>query len=194
MTQNKKKYVAPSVESTVNSKLTTNGTESLGLPADGKEPNKARCKLCGDIIESKHRHDFKYCKCKAIFVDGGFDYQRIGGNLSAMELWRKGEWVSFNELKKNQDEYSFEKYSIKYKTRASNLVKICEHDELEIDKVDYCINENKVYMVLVPKFLMSVDLDTLNKIAYEADTSNIIVNIENNYMVIDIELEEYKNE
>jgi len=41
--------------------------------------NKAKCRKCGDIIESKHRHDFVNCKCGAIFVDGGKDYLRRGG-------------------------------------------------------------------------------------------------------------------
>jgi len=43
-----------------------------------KYKNKIRCKFCGDIIESKHRHDFKKCKCGKVFVDGGLDYQRCG--------------------------------------------------------------------------------------------------------------------
>lgn len=38
--------------------------------------NKAQCKACGDIIESVHRHDFKFCKCGAIAVDGGKEYLR----------------------------------------------------------------------------------------------------------------------
>jgi hypothetical protein len=38
--------------------------------------NKAQCKLCGDIIESKHRHDFVECKCKKFAVDGGLVYTR----------------------------------------------------------------------------------------------------------------------
>ena len=42
--------------------------------------NKIKCNLCKDIIESKHRHDFKYCKCKTVFVDGGLDYLRRGFN------------------------------------------------------------------------------------------------------------------
>lgn len=42
--------------------------------------NAAQCRKCGDIIESKHRHDFKSCTCGAIFVDGGHDYMRRGGN------------------------------------------------------------------------------------------------------------------
>ena len=43
--------------------------------------NAAQCKKCGDIIESTHRHDFKWCICHSIFVDGGKDYIRRGGEL-----------------------------------------------------------------------------------------------------------------
>jgi hypothetical protein len=43
--------------------------------------NKCQCLKCGDIIESQHRHDFLYCKCGSIFVDGGKDYLRRGGDL-----------------------------------------------------------------------------------------------------------------
>ena len=40
--------------------------------------NAARCKCCGDVIESRHVHDFVSCKCGAIFVDGGLEYLRRG--------------------------------------------------------------------------------------------------------------------
>ena len=43
--------------------------------------NRAECRKCGDIIESKHRHDWVPCKCGAIFVDGGKDYFRSGGTF-----------------------------------------------------------------------------------------------------------------
>lgn len=33
--------------------------------------NKAQCAKCGDIVESKHNHDFVSCKCGEIFIDGG---------------------------------------------------------------------------------------------------------------------------
>lgn len=36
--------------------------------------NKIRCKHCGDVIESKHRHDFVWCKCGKVAVDGGKSY------------------------------------------------------------------------------------------------------------------------
>ena len=47
--------------------------------------NKCRCLACNDVIESKHRHDFVWCKCKSIFTDGGRDYIRRGGTLSLVE-------------------------------------------------------------------------------------------------------------
>lgn len=43
--------------------------------------NRAKCLKCGDIIESKYRHDFVNCKCGAIYVDGGHAYLRRVGDL-----------------------------------------------------------------------------------------------------------------
>ena len=38
--------------------------------------NMIRCKHCGEVIESKTRHDYVRCKCGAVAVDGGHDYLR----------------------------------------------------------------------------------------------------------------------
>ena len=38
--------------------------------------NAARCKNCGDIIESTYTHDFVTCSCGNLSVDGGHDYLR----------------------------------------------------------------------------------------------------------------------
>lgn len=38
--------------------------------------NSAKCLLCGEEIESRHRHDFKTCKCGNLSVDGGREYLR----------------------------------------------------------------------------------------------------------------------
>ena len=43
--------------------------------------NKIQCKKCKDIIESKHVHDFKWCSCGAVAVDGGLEYLRRVGNI-----------------------------------------------------------------------------------------------------------------
>ena len=46
--------------------------------------NKARCRKCGETIESKHRYDLQKCAC-GNFVDGGLDYLRRGGNIKDLE-------------------------------------------------------------------------------------------------------------
>lgn len=40
--------------------------------------NALKCKLCGDIIESKSTHDLVWCKCGKCYIDGGKDYVRYG--------------------------------------------------------------------------------------------------------------------
>ena len=47
--------------------------------------NAARCRRCDTVVESTHRHDFVPCRCGAIFVDGGLEYVRTGGNPEDFE-------------------------------------------------------------------------------------------------------------
>ena len=39
--------------------------------------NRLKCRKCGEIIESKYRWDFQWCKCKSIYVDGGHDLKTL---------------------------------------------------------------------------------------------------------------------
>ena len=34
--------------------------------------NKIRCKICGDVIESKFEHNYVCCSCGACSTDGGY--------------------------------------------------------------------------------------------------------------------------
>jgi hypothetical protein len=52
--------------------------------------NKIRCNKCGDIIESTSVHDFKFCKCGAVAVDGGHDYLRRCG--------KQEDWEELSEI------------------------------------------------------------------------------------------------
>lgn len=48
--------------------------------------NSALCYNCGEEVESKHRHDFKWCSCGNLAVDGGLDYlKRSGGHLGKIK-------------------------------------------------------------------------------------------------------------
>ena len=47
--------------------------------------NICKCLVCGTILPSAHRHDFKQCSCEnATFNDGGLDYIRRGGKDTEM--------------------------------------------------------------------------------------------------------------
>ena len=60
--------------------------------------NAIRCKLCGEVIESTYRHDFKFCSCKSVAVDGGHDYLRRVGDKSNWEE------LSETEIIENKDD------------------------------------------------------------------------------------------
>ncbi len=43
--------------------------------------NRAQCLFCYQIIQSTHRHEFVYCRCRRIAVDGGLAYARRVGQM-----------------------------------------------------------------------------------------------------------------
>lgn len=55
--------------------------------------NAIKCNHCGDIIESKYTHDFKWCKCKTVHVDGGLSYAKRGFVNSPNDYTDLSEWV-----------------------------------------------------------------------------------------------------
>ena len=56
--------------------------------------NKAKCRLCGDIIESVHSDEVASCKCGAISVHGG----------DAMYCSVLGDWTNFIRVDDNGNE------------------------------------------------------------------------------------------
>ncbi len=36
--------------------------------------NCIKCNHCGDVIVSSHVHDFRWCSCRTVAVDGGNEY------------------------------------------------------------------------------------------------------------------------
>lgn len=60
--------------------------------------NRIRCRVCGDVIESKSRHDFQSCKCGRCFIDGGLEYRRIGGYPDEIDDLVEWEEVEDEEI------------------------------------------------------------------------------------------------
>lgn len=52
---------------------------------------KLKCKRCSDVIVSKYRHDFVWCKCGFCAIDGGRDYTKLVGNPEDYELIEEEE-------------------------------------------------------------------------------------------------------
>lgn len=57
--------------------------------------NKAKCNKCGEIVESKHRHDFVRCSCKNLAVDGGKDYLK--------RLYKEHGYEELSEVTENEE-------------------------------------------------------------------------------------------
>ncbi len=82
--------------------------------------NSIICNNCKDVIESKHRHDFVYCQCGKVSVDGGHDYRQISFDVRSNVIdnsidddgkhetrrkylhWGKNYDVNMNALKKTE--------------------------------------------------------------------------------------------
>ena len=62
--------------------------------------NRAQCAKCGDIIISRHRHDWVHCKCGTISVDGGCWYLKRSFNKPSDVI----ELSSFEEESSLQNE------------------------------------------------------------------------------------------
>ena len=63
--------------------------------------NAIKCNFCGDVIESTHVHDFKYCSCGKVAVDGGHDYLRrsYSGNRDDYS-----DFSEYAEVEEKQDD------------------------------------------------------------------------------------------
>ena len=62
--------------------------------------NSIKCNLCGDTIESTHVHDFKWCKCGKVAVDGGREYlKRVYNNPADIEDLSQSRKLTIAEFK-----------------------------------------------------------------------------------------------
>lgn len=47
-----------------------------------------RCKKCNSHVWSRHTHDFRWCKCHSVAIDGGRDYCKLTGNPENIETYK----------------------------------------------------------------------------------------------------------
>ena len=101
--------------------------------------NKIRCKHCGDVIESKHVHDFKYCSCGKCAVDGGHEYLRRIFTGSPEDCYEElSEYESdFDEL--FEDEEPTEDYEWLYEDMMQEMDDLISRQEAK----DVSLKERK---------------------------------------------------
>lgn len=44
-----------------------------------------KCRKCLDTVFSRTHHDFRWCSCQSVAIDGGFSYMKITGNPEDIE-------------------------------------------------------------------------------------------------------------
>lgn len=82
--------------------------------------NKIKCTHCGDEIESTHVHDFKWCRCRAVSVDGGRMYLKRSFKNSPNDFIDLSE---YEYLDKTEDK----KVCQMEKTKMNKTQKVLEH-------------------------------------------------------------------
>lgn len=87
----------------------------------------AKCPKCKQVLYSRAIHDFRYCSCEEIFIDGGFDYTKIGGTDLATIETGIAEIDATKEELYNDWNYGYDKYGI-----LSEAEEIEEIEEVEI--------------------------------------------------------------
>lgn len=93
--------------------------------------NSAQCLLCGEILVSESKHDFKTCKCGNLSVDGGNDYIRRcwGSDINTVLELSEGEQLKMSNeeyLALGEDESKYPKGTpIEIRKRLSDYLKEC---------------------------------------------------------------------
>lgn len=59
--------------------------------------NAIKCKKCGNVIESTSVHDFKFCSCGSVAVDGGHDYLRRSFKNSQDDFEELSEYIDVED-------------------------------------------------------------------------------------------------
>ncbi len=108
--------------------------------------NSVKCLLCNDEIESTHRHDFVYCSCGNIAVDGGKDYLKRCGK-DVIKLTGEKNYVDTSVMGSKEDVFTWTTYD----GRKLKLKEI-EDDHLNniIHHLRYCnAKDSDTYKTLV---------------------------------------------
>lgn len=82
-----------------------------------------KCSKCKTVIYSRAHHDFHWCPCESIYIDGGFEYMRVGyKDVSPIQVK-----FSLETTKKElYDDWSYHKNIFGYIKEEDQTIEITE--------------------------------------------------------------------
>ncbi len=83
--------------------------------------NRIKCNHCKDIIESTYQHDFKWCKCGKVVIDGGKDYLRSVVTLKILQNYLDMK-IKKKKLIKIADFLYIKKYNLTTLIISHNMI------------------------------------------------------------------------
>ncbi len=60
--------------------------------------NAIKCSICGDVLISRHKHDYKDCSCGSCSIDGGIDYRRLKGYHTDLAVYTDDHHLVIREV------------------------------------------------------------------------------------------------
>lgn len=117
--------------------------------------NAIKCKKCGDIIQSKYRHNFVSCSCGACSVDGGLDYLRRCGNQSDYEEVDEYKVVEFEPKYKTGDRVRFEYFAFNEEEGVIQSVDIYPNS-VDVYYDIFVDSEPKLYKHILEKYIINL--------------------------------------
>jgi hypothetical protein len=111
---------------------------------------KVQCLECGEVLESKHRHDYVSCNCpNKTSVDGGDDYLRIGGkDLNKIKALNPGDNLEI-VIPKTREERALELLQVANDSLDCLMEMISPMDleeEAFITKVEYLTDDIREFL------------------------------------------------
>jgi hypothetical protein len=123
--------------------------------------NRAKCKLCNDILESFHRYDYVTCKCGEISIDGGKDYLQCSAK----------DWKNFLRV---DDEGNEIVVTVKDDTQSNNRNDVPEPKIMTKDEKIEMLEQMLKNIENLPKHAMDVAINHYDFYSYMAVVLSIL--------------------